>query len=139
MIGSGTFVPMIDQVPELIQAKCSLSAGTAATAEPVSWQAGAMTCIDFAAGVFGHGRAERTQHGTRRNQRREDVRGNAHRGEKRQRPLTAPRIVALRRRRVRKLAGLPAGQPVVERSGMVRKCSAALSTGDFVTTIDSSW
>ena len=34
---------MIDHVPELIQTKSESSAGTAATAEPVSWQAGAIT------------------------------------------------------------------------------------------------
>ena len=42
-IGSLASAPMIDHVPELIHAKCWFSAGTAATADPVSWQAGAIT------------------------------------------------------------------------------------------------
>ena len=42
-----TSVPIMDHVPELIQAKSSTSAGTATTAEPVSWQAGAMTGIEI--------------------------------------------------------------------------------------------
>src|SRR5437667_322249 len=43
MRGAGNSTPMSDQVPELMYAQLALSAGTAATAEPVSWEAGAMT------------------------------------------------------------------------------------------------
>ena len=43
-MASGTTTPMMDHVPELIQTLSSPgSAGTAATALPVSWHAGAMT------------------------------------------------------------------------------------------------
>ena len=46
MSGSASSAPITDQVPELIQAKSPRcpppAAGTAATAEPVSWLAGAM-------------------------------------------------------------------------------------------------
>ena len=42
MTGTGTSTPSSDQVPELRNA-ASPSAATAATADPVSWQAGATT------------------------------------------------------------------------------------------------
>ena len=44
MIGCGTSVPSSDQVPELRNARPP-NAGTDATAEPVSWHAGATTGV----------------------------------------------------------------------------------------------
>ena len=38
-------MPTSDHVPELMKAKPSCGKGMPATAEPVSWHAGAITCV----------------------------------------------------------------------------------------------
>ena len=96
MIGRGTSVPSSDHVPELRNARPP-NAGTDATAEPVSWQAGATTGVPFE--TRGDRALQSAEHRAGLHERRQQARRDVQLAQQRIGPVALPRVDHLRRRR----------------------------------------
>ena len=114
MTGSRTSVPSSDQVPELRNATLP-DADTDATADAVSWHAGATTGVPAQAAdaLACSGPIDRA----RFDQRLQQPRRQPDLVEHPRRPRPGARVDELRRRRDGVLGGQRAGQPVVQQIG----------------------